>query len=833
MGNSEREQADSQENLPEGQGSQTNITGPVGSVGNQGTLGNAAGQARDQITASDNATINIYNNSPVAERAAQQGIEGVPPHNLPQMAVPEGQFCGRDRALEEVRAQLDAAGRLAVCAIAGMGGVGKTELALQFAWRNFARYPGGVCWLQAQQEIGTQVVAFVREALQLPVPEGLDEAGRLRFCWRNWRGGKALIAFDDVLDYDEIAPALPPEGGQFEVLLTSRQKPGPKFKRLDLDVLSPEAALELLEQLAGQERVTAEPEAAAHLCKWLGYLPLGVELAGRYLYWHEDLTVAGLQELLEQDGLAADILEQVEPEMTATRGVAKAFELSWEQLSEDGRELAAYLSLFAAAPIPWELTGVEDGEEVRDRELVRGHLLQRIGTGRYRLHPLVRQFLQVKRQGLPRAAELEAAFCKGMVAIARQIPQAVTLEIVAAVREAIPHLQEAAEQHLAAVTDEGVLGLFAGLDKYYDGQGLHGQALRWSEGCREAIAKRLGQDHPNYATSLNNLAALYRAQGKYDQALPLYEEALALIGRVLGQDHPNYASSLNNLAALYRAQGKYDQALPLYEEALALTGRVLGQEHPDYASSLNNLAALYESQGKYDQALPLLEEALALIGRVLGQEHPDYASSLNNLAALYESQGKYDQALPLYKEALALRHRVLGQDHPNYAQSLNNLALLYESQGKYDQALPLYEEALALIGRVLGQDHPNYAQSLNNLALLYKSQGKYDQALPLYEEALALIGRVLGQDHPDYALSLNNLAVFHANRGDFAAALPLLQQAISIWRARLGDEHPDTQSSIQSLQVLQQMIEKSQSRTSTAQPPNPIARWWQRLRGQG
>ena len=194
----------------------------------------------------------------------------------------------------------------------------------------------------------------MREALQLPVPEGLDEAGRLRFCWRNWRGGKALIAFDDVLDYDEIAPALPPEGGQFEVLLTSRQKPGPKFKRLDLDVLSPEAALELLEQLAGQERVTAEPEAAAHLCKWLGYLPLGVELAGRYLYWHEDLTVAGLQELLEQDGLAADILEQVEPEMTATRGVAKAFELSWEQLSEDGRELAAYLSLFAAAPIPWE-----------------------------------------------------------------------------------------------------------------------------------------------------------------------------------------------------------------------------------------------------------------------------------------------------------------------------------------------------------------------------------------------------------------------------------------------------------------------------------------------
>ena len=126
----------------------------------------------------------------------------------------------------------------------------------------------------------------------------------------------------------------------------------------------------------------------------------------------------------------------------------------------------------------------------------------------------------------------------------------------------------------------------------------------------------------------------------------------------MGQDHPNYASSLNNLAGLYRAQGKYDQALPLYEEALALRGRVLGQDHPNYAQSLNNLALLYDSQGKYDQALPLYEKALALIGRVLGQEHPDYAQSLNNLAALYDSQGKYDQALPLHEEALALRRRV-------------------------------------------------------------------------------------------------------------------------------------------------------------------------------
>ena len=124
-----------------------------------------------------------------------------------------------------------------------------------------------------------------------------------------------------------------------------------------------------------------------------------------------------------------------------------------------------------------------------------------------------------------------------------------TLEIVAAVREAIPHIREVMERHLAVSTDEKLLGAHTGLMFYYNGQGLYETAQGIAARCLESVKERLGTEHEAYATALTWRGFLYKSQGKYDQALPLYEEALALTGRVLGQDHPNYALSLNNLAA--------------------------------------------------------------------------------------------------------------------------------------------------------------------------------------------------------------------------------------------------------------------------------------------
>ncbi|WP_346291512.1 tetratricopeptide repeat protein, partial [Sphaerothrix gracilis] len=143
-------------------------------------------------------------------------------------------------------------------------------------------------------------------------------------------------------------------------------------------------------------------------------------------------------------------------------------------------------------------------------------------------------------------------------------------------------------------------------------------------------------------------------QGRYAEAIPRAEEALETVRLSLGEDHPNFATSLNNLALLYYSQGRYGEAEPFYQEALAIWREQLGERHPAVASSLNNLALLYREQGRYGEAEPLYQEALAILREQSGSRHPDAASSLNNLAALYEAQGRYGEAEPLYQEALAI-----------------------------------------------------------------------------------------------------------------------------------------------------------------------------------
>ncbi|BAY91423.1 tetratricopeptide repeat protein [Tolypothrix sp. LEGE 11397] len=677
-------------------------------------------------------------------------------------------FVGRDEELQELHKLLQENNQVAIAAILGMGGLGKTELALQYAMTQRENYKGGLCWLQAKvEDFGSQVVRFARTQLDLKPPEEFDLPAQVQYCWRNWREGNVLLVVDDVTDYQQVRPYLQGASSRFKVLMTTRKKLGAAIKQLSLDVLQPDAALELLRSLLAEtpERIERELDVANQLCEWLGYLPLGLELVGRYLARKPDLSLSKMMGRLKEKRLEQPATVNPEADMTAQRGIKAAFELSWQELAEGDKLLGCVLSLFAAAPIPWNfveqcLTEKDEGEleEIRDDKLLNLHLLQRKDEGIYQLHPLLREFFQSKFTGLEQAEELKRSFSQVMVAVAKKIPGTPILEEINTVSLAIAHIAEVANNLIQYVSDEDIVWTFVGLIRFYEGQGLYTQAEPWNQQCLSTVQHRLGDNHPDVAASLNNLAGLYESQGKYDQAEPLYLQALELCKRLLGDNHRHVASSLNNLAHLYYSQGKYDQAEPLYLQALELRQRLLGDNHPDVATSLNNLAGLYESQGKYDQAETLHLQALELKQRLLGDNHPSVATSLNNLALLYYFQGKYDQAEPLYLQALELRQRLLGDNHPDVALSLNNLAKLYYSQGKYHQAEPLFLQALELYKRLLGDNHPHFAQSLNNLAYLYNSQGKYDQAEPLFLQALNIFERSLGGNHPNTVTVRENLA---------------------------------------------------------------------------
>ncbi len=702
------------------------------------------------------------------QTAQLQGI----PNNLPRTGAAE--FVGRDAALKELHQCLQQHERVAITAIAGMGGVGKSELAIQYANYHLKQqtYPAGVCWLEAQElEVGTKLVQLATSWFNLVPPDNLDLPGQVEFCWRRWAAGDALIIFDGLntaADYERIVPYLPPNDDRFKVLITTRERVGAPVVRLDLDVLKPRAALKLLEPLVGRERLQREPWIARQLCRRLGYLPLGLELVGRYLVQEEDLTLTEMTAQLEAEGLTQEALTERAPRMTAKRGAEAAFELSWRALPPAAQQLSYLLSLFAPVTIPWSLVErcLEEQQQrtfkKARRTLLNLSLLERQSEGAYRLHPLIRNFFSMKRQAQEQLDSsqidtLKQQFCQGMVAVAKEIPETPTREQISAVTDAIPHLAEAATTWKDKLTDNSLIAPYIGLGQFYQGQGLYAQAQPWFSQCLNHSRDRFGGEHPSVATSLSYLAALYRNQGRYSEAEPLNLKALALRQRLLGEEHPDVAQSLNNLALLYRNQGRYSEAETLYLKALALRQRLLGEEHPDVATSLNNLAYLYDNQRRYSEAEPLNLKALSLRQRLLGEEHPNVATSLSYLAALYRNQGRYSEAEPLYLKALELHQRLLGEEHPNVATSLLSLAALYRNQGRYSEAEPLYLKALELYQRLLGEEHPYVATSLNNLADLYRNQGRYSEAEPLYFKALELYQRLLGGEHPYTLIVQKNL----------------------------------------------------------------------------
>jgi len=721
-----------------------------------------------------------------AERAEPNFPGRLPP--IFRLPARNRNFTGREALLEQLRNQL-AAGRAAALTAAtgvaahGLGGAGKSQLAIEYAWRWASDYQR-IIWLQAEtpETLGRDFDALALDLKLFSKDHAVERAAVIEAVHQHLRENPGwLLIFDNAPEPRSVEYAVPRAGGQ--VVFTSWFTAWGKYAvPLRVGVWAPEEAEPFLLRRAGStdgQSNAPERRAAGELAQELGYLPLALEHAAAYCE-QSSLALADYLPLFRDRRLELFRPETLgSPGETETITVTTTWKLALDRIrdSEDCPEAEAFFSLcafFGPDRIPLEIirAGADHLPEplaaaMRDElkvnrtlaALLRYSLVTVEGSGKERVLSVHRLLQEVTRERLAEDGRIgcitaalrivsqafpdDCSDVRAWPACGRLAPHAVAILDYAEPRAIEPEMTARALNKLA---------LYAwGRAEYATAEPLHQRALAIYE-------KVLGPDHPSTATSLNNLALLYHNQGHYDEAEPLYQRALAIREKAMGPDHPDAATSLNNLAALYDSQGRYDQAEPLYRRALAIREKTLGPNHPDAANSLNNLAFLYYNQGRYDEAEPLYRRALAIREKALGLDHPSTATSLNNLALLYHNQGRYDQAEPLYRRGRAIREKALGPDHPSTATSLNNLAALYHSQGRYDEAEPLYRRALAIREKALGPDHPDTANSLHCLAVLYRNQGRYDQAEPLYQRALAIYEKALGPDHPDTAATRKNYA---------------------------------------------------------------------------
>ncbi len=582
------------------------------------------------------------------------------PHKMPLPANRD--FVGREDELKAI-AKAVKEGQVAAVVAAGIGGVGKTQLAVEWVHRYGHYFKGGVFWLDFSRRADVPLdIAAAGADYGLTGYTALDIDGKVQAVKRKWaEPTPTLLIFDNCEDPALAQEYLPVTGGA-RVLLTSRDQTWTttlrRVHQIAIETLPRANSIELLRKF----RPTMKDDVADGIASELGDLPLALHIAGSYLKQMKGTSFGDpvtYQKTLRNPDLLAQLEEQIEwvqgqSPTNHELSVAKTFAVSMERLAEanlQDYDLIQYLLLLIAhfapgvlVPIAWLYHHLPESKDERHakRAIMQlqktGFIESPEGTA-VRMHRLVAQTVTIQ-------ATVEAATTaqrQSETTILEVKPTYGEANFVAQMDRWLPHARVVAERALP-LRDEQASLLANAIGIRLNYLALYDQAIDWVNKDLEISRKVLGPRHPDTATSLNNLAELYRTQGKYEAALPLYEEALGISREVLGARHPDTATSLNNLAELYRTQGKYEAALPLYEEALGISREVLGPRHPSTAGSLNNLAALYYHQGLYQQSLEIFEEIVSIFIDVLGINHPNTKTVMGNrdvVQSIINQQGKH------------------------------------------------------------------------------------------------------------------------------------------------------------------------------------------------
>lgn len=806
------------------------------------------GQASEN-TASRHGT--SLRQSPIAEEG--RGL----PVTAPLGRLP-ARIRGRSVVLAQLRRQLTQRRRGGTWVLAGLGGVGKSTIALATA-QSALRRGWRVWWVTATDlpslsggmlEVLCQLDA--PEAVTQPVRDGALVAAERAWAFLNGRhqaGHRWVLILDNADDPAVLAagrtasPAdyngwLRPDPNGIVIVTTRIRDPrvwGHRIVFREIRPLDDATAGQVLTDLA--PGVADQGSKARELGARLGGLPLALYLAGTYLAapfarWHD---FADYRRALDGPDLPAALYALDDPSAQARATLGRTWDLSLDALAKEGRpqsrELLHLLSCYAAATaIPGSLlrpgplqaifaveahgsagTQTADDSERRLRDgllgLAAAGLIDIASAGgrsadAMTVHPVV---ADVARSRMLSGTVLD------FPALARAAVK--LLDIATGElddrhsadwptwRQIIPHITAMLEWlglHLN-LTDSGELLKVS--DRAGDAAWRSGNRVIAERLARSAmsVATRLPQDHPARLAARHSLAAAIAGNGDYREGERLYLQVLADQRRVLGHEHPDTLKTGHRLGWAIREQGRYQEAEESYRQVLSSRSRTLGDNHPDTLRTMDGLARVLGLEGRSSDAEELCRHVYIERRRILGAEHTDTLGTRHRLGLTIAAQGRHGEAERWYRELVADRQRILGADHPDTLLSRSTLAWVIGVQGRHQEAEQLLRGVLADRQRILGAGHPDTLLSRSTLAWAVGMQGRHQEAEQMCRELLADEQRMLGHDHPSTFTVSHNLARAIADQGRYQEAEELYRQVLADRRQALGDGHPDSLSTSRDL----------------------------------
>jgi tetratricopeptide (TPR) repeat protein len=740
---------------------------------------------------------------------------------------------------------------LAITVCQGMGGVGKSQLAIRMLHDEKMKDHFGLrLWFQGADRPEMLEVQHLLLARELRLvdekasPEKALKALHAYLASYAKQSGKPWLAIYDNADSPSLLQPYLAEGGH--VLITTRNNEWPNA--MSVDVFEPMEAEALTVKL-----LQLEDPAAKTLCEELGHLALGIVQACAYIR-HESLSISQYVEKLR---LAPKILEQDERLFgkKLPSSMMKLWRITFETLKKscpDALTLLHAVAYLAPDPIPEKVLSDLASPTALEAALQYA-LLQKSETGSS-MHRLTQRVLRLKDGEEEKVGSLQQvlqsvnqAYTEDPIDLSQRacnkqlLSHGQALIVHAEAFKALPTTLESllvstylwlgdlqgelAQPFLKKnLLEKGlvlaklthgeespeVARMLNNLGLAWKALGESQNAITYYEKAMAIDIKAYGDQHPNVAIDLNNLGSAWDDLGKSQKAITYFEQAMAIGIKAYGDQHPKVAAYLNNIGLAWKALGEYQKAITYLEKSLAIDIKAYGDQHPNVGRDLNNLGQAWKDLGEDQKAIAYFEKALAIGIKNYGDQHPTVAATLNNLGLAWKDLGESEKAITYFKKALAIDIKAYGDQHPKVARDLNNLGSVCDDLGESQNAITYFEKAMAIDIKAYGDQHPNVATFLNNIGLAWKALGEAQKALTYLEKALAIVIKTYGDQHPTVAIHLNNLGSACADLGESQKAITYYEKAMAIGIKTYSDQHPTVATSLNNLGLAWKALGKSQ-----------------------
>ncbi|KAL6910181.1 hypothetical protein GGI43DRAFT_389514 [Trichoderma evansii] len=745
-------------------------------------------------------------------------------------------------------------------ALVGMGGFGKSQIAIEFAHRVHITSPeNSVFWVHGGTEARFEE-SYRSLANTLALPDRNDPNVNVLALVRDWLQKAEAQPWLMILDNaDEMETLFPnsenkdnqreplasylPKTGNGKIVITSRNRSvaekltGSHKAIREVPTMDSLETLKILENKLSRD---VDRDAAIDLARALDFIPLAVNQAAAYINRHAPRVSirAYLDEFQQNEEQKKSLLNRDAGDLRRREDVSNSVVITWQVTFEQIRQerptaanLLLLMSFFQPQNIPrFMLSGynivasIEDvnsdsyenievnlgedlGEDLEDDlDVLQSYSFIRLSTtsGLYDMHALVQFCTKV---WLLESSEDNYARLKYLFwgLGAEHFPSG-EFGTWARCRLLLPHMKSCLDEE--PTNDLDVIewsGLLAKVSWYMLQIGDYFAAESITLKILDSRKKLLGDDENLYTMKIMAiLSAAYFSQGRVDEAELLLLKVIRASTKLCGDEHPKTMGYMSTLVNIHRVQGRFGDAELLGVRVVETSKKIWGDEHLTTLSNMSNLANTYREQGRYAEAELLGVQVMETSKKILGDEHPETLDSLFFLASTYKKQQRLAEAESLFLQVTQTRKKILGDEHPRVLRDMFNLCLIFQEQGRLREAELLAKHVIETRKRILGDEHPDVLEAMNDLADMMREQERLTEAESLYVEVIETRKKVLGDEHPDVFDSMIDLAIVFQQQGRLDDALKLLRDTVSRMQRILGPEHKVTLFGSKILRKLEQ-----------------------------